>query len=233
MDENDKFKDLNRFLETLEKSSVKSKDYIKFVIGLSTGTLVFSVTLGKEVIRNPQYQFILIIGWACLFISTILGVWILPGGDRLQSLFESLKRILAESPEKIKAIAEKKLQEYYMKGSIRKLLPPELESDERMKDFCKNLETASVAGLKDIFDKVPKTLVEKPELIPLLNQFLEELVKLAPLIKIEEQMSHPLTLFKNVRRTAWQLIYLEKVMRYSFFVGMFAILIFSIINLLR
>jgi len=36
MEENDKFKDLNRLLETVEKSSVKSKDYIKFVIGLST-----------------------------------------------------------------------------------------------------------------------------------------------------------------------------------------------------
>lgn len=36
MEENDKFKDLNKLLESLEKSSVKSKDYIKFVIGLST-----------------------------------------------------------------------------------------------------------------------------------------------------------------------------------------------------
>ena len=36
MEENDKLKDLNRVFETLEKSSVKSKDYIKFVIGVST-----------------------------------------------------------------------------------------------------------------------------------------------------------------------------------------------------
>jgi ATP/ADP translocase len=111
MDENDKFKDLNRLLETLEKYSVKSKDYIKFVTGLSTGTLVFSAALAKEFIKTPQYQFILIIAWACLFISIILGVWILPGGDKLQSLMETLKRLLAESPEKIKSFVEKKLQD--------------------------------------------------------------------------------------------------------------------------
>jgi hypothetical protein len=233
MDENDKFKDLNKGIETLKDSSIISKDYIKFVIGLSTGTLVFSGTLVKEFFKTPHYQFILICGWACLFISIILGVWILPGGDRLQSLFESLKRMLADSPEKIKAIAEKKLQRYYIRDFIKKILPPKLESDERMKDFYKNLETASIEGLKKIFDKLPKTVVETPEGIPLLKELLKELLKLAFLWKIEEQMANPSTILKKFRRTSWQLIYIEKVMRYSFFFGMFAIFIFSIINLLR
>ena len=233
MDENDKFKDLNRSLETFEKSLIKSKDYIKFVIGLSTGTLVFSGTLGKEFIKNPQYQFILIIGWACLFISIILGVWILPGGDRLQNLIGSFKTILSESPGKIKAIVEKKIQEYYMRDLIKKILPASLESDERMKDFYKDLETAPIERLKKVLDKLPEIVIKKPEDIHVLKEFLEEFEKLSYFMKMEEQMSYPPTLFKYLRSTAWQLIYLERVMRYSFFIGMFAILIFSIINLLR
>jgi len=233
MEGNDKFEDLNKGIEFIKEYSVKSKDYIKFIIGLSTGTLVFSGTLVKEFIKFPQYKFILIIGWVCLFISIILGVWILPGGDRLQSLFEILKRVLAESSGKIKAIAEKKLKEYYIRDLIKKILPAGLESDERMKDFYKNLETAPIEGLKKVFYKLPEIAVKKPEGIRVLKEYLKELLKFAFFMKIEEQMSYPPTLFKNLRRTAWQVIYLERVMRYAFFIGMLAILIFSTINLLR
>jgi len=224
MDENGEFKNLNRTLESFEKSSVKSKDYIKFLIGLSTGTLVFSGALVKEFIKAPQYQFILIIAWTCLFLSIILGVWILPAGDRFQSLIESFTRILAESPEKVKAIHEKKLQHYYLRDWIKKILPSNLESDERMKEFYKSLETAPLKGLKEVFDKLPGD-------ITVLKELKKEFVKFLFLIRIEEQASYAPNVLKSLRRTAWQLIYFEKVMRYTFFIGMFAILIFSITNL--
>ena len=212
MDENDKFKDLNRFLETFEKSSVKSKDYIKFVIGLSTGTLVFSAALVKEFIKTPRYQFILIIAWACLFISIILGVWILPGGDRLQNLVESFKRLLAESPEKMKSLVEKKLQEHYIRDWIKKILSSDLENDERMKNFYKSLETAPLKNLKKVLEKVSELGVKEPDKIRFLKEFVKEILNFSPLAKIEEQMMYPPTLFKNLRRTIWQLLYLERVM---------------------
>jgi hypothetical protein len=232
MDENDKFRDVNKLLESLEKSSVKSKAYIKFIIGLSTGTLVFSGTLVKEFIKFPQYKSVLVIGWGCLFISMILWVWILPGGDRLQALFESLKGFLTGSPEKIKAILEKKLQEFYIKDWIKKFLPSSLENDERMKDFYKSLETVSLENLKKLFGKLPEVVAQNPT-IPILKNLVEEFVKFSYLGKIEQQGSYPPTLIRNLRRTIWQIIYFERVMRYTFFIGMFAILIFSIINLLR
>jgi len=227
----DKFKDINKLLEAMEKSSLKSKDYIKFVIGLSTGTLVFSVTFAKEFIKTPHYQFILIIGWACLFISIILGVWILPLGDRLQAIFEGLKRFLTAPPEKIKAIIEKKLPEFYIKDWIKKFLPSSLENDERMKGFYKLLETASFENLKKVFGMLPEVVAQNPE-IPILRDIVEEVVKFSSLAKIEQQGSHPPTLIKYLRETIWQAIYFERGMRYTFFIGMFAILIFSITNLL-
>jgi len=223
----------NKSIETVKEYSVKSKDYIKFIIGLSTGTLVFSGTLFKQFIQFPQYKFILIIGWAYLFISIILGVWILPGGDRLQSLVEGFKRLLAESPEMKKSLAEKKLQEFFVRDLVKKTLLPELESDERMKDFYKSLETAPLENLKKAFEKVSVLGVKEPDKIRFLKELVKEVLNYSSIVKIDEQMMYPPTLLKNIRRTIWQLIYLEKGMRYSFFIGMLAILIFSIINLLR
>jgi hypothetical protein len=233
MDENDKFKDLNKFLETLEKSSVKSKDYIKFVIGLSTGTLVFTATLAKEFIKTPHHQFILIIGLTCLFISIILGVWILPGGDRLQSLFEIFKRLLSKSPEEMKSLVEKSLQQYYIRDWIKRILPSGLESDERMKTFYKSLENAPLRNLRKVLEKVSELGINEPDKIRFLREFVEELLNFSLFIKIDQQASYPPILFRSIRMTIWQLIYLERVLRYTFFIGMFAILIFSIINLLH
>lgn len=234
MDENDKFKDFNRRLESIEKSSIKSKDYIKFVIGLSTGTLVFSVTFAKEFIKTPHYQFILIIGWTCLFVSIILGVWILPIGDRIQSLFGSLKSLLIEPPEKFVSLTEKKLQEYYLREFIKTFFGPDRWNDERNKDFFGHVKTASAKDLKTILKNMSEMKFKEPEEHSFLKDVVGEIFNFMPLIiKFEEKFTYPPTVLKTLRRAIWQGFYLEKGMRYSFFVGMFAILIFSIINLLR
>jgi len=157
----------------------------------------------------------------------------LPGGDRLQSLVEGFKRLLAESPEMKKSLAEKKLQEFFVRDLVKKTLLPELESDERMKDFYKSLETAPLENLKKAFEKVSVLGVKEPDKIRFLKELVKEVLNYSSIVKIDEQMMYPPTLLKNIRRTIWQLIYLEKGMRYSFFIGMLAILIFSIINLLR
>jgi len=233
MDENDKFKGFNSLLESFEKSSTKNKDYIKFIIGLSTGTLVFSATFAKEFIKTPHYQFILIIGWACLFISIILGVWILPAADTAQGLIERLKRMLAESPEKLVSLADKRLQEYYLRESIKAFFSPDFTNDEKGKDIFKKLQTAPLENLKQLFKQMPEIRLKEPEKHPFAKDMVKEMFSWLSLMEFEEQFSYPPTILKKLRRAIWEGLYLEKVMRYSFFVGMFAILIFSIINLLR
>jgi hypothetical protein len=158
---------------------------------------------------------------------------LLPWGDRLQNLTESFKGLLATSPEKMKPLIEKKLQEHYIREWIKKTLSSDLENDERMKDFYKSLETAPLENLKKVLEKVSEIGVKEPDKIRFLKELVKEILNFSFLAKIEEQMMYPPTFFKNFRRTIWQSLYLERVMRYAFFMGMFAILIFSITNLLR
>jgi hypothetical protein len=40
MDENDKFRDINRAIESFKEFSIKSKNYIKFVIGSSSINII-------------------------------------------------------------------------------------------------------------------------------------------------------------------------------------------------
>ena len=44
-DTEDAFKDIDKIIDGLKERSPKSKEYCKFLISLSTGTLIFSVTL--------------------------------------------------------------------------------------------------------------------------------------------------------------------------------------------
>jgi len=117
--------DLDSFsksIENLKEVSVKSKDYIKFIIGLSTGTLVLSTTLAKDFFKTPQYNFILIIGWALLFISIVVGVWILPVLDNVQGRIEAMKRMFA-NPEEAKWLFMGTLGEHYIIDWMKKLTP--------------------------------------------------------------------------------------------------------------
>lgn len=142
MEEKEKKIDFSSLDETMglfKESSVKSKDYIKFIIGLSTGTLVISTTLAKEFIKIPQYNLILIIGWSLLFISVILGVWILPVWDNFQGRFELLKRILA-NPKEFGPVSKRKLGEYYVLDCMKTLTHPQLMEKKEIQDIFKSWE---------------------------------------------------------------------------------------------
>jgi hypothetical protein len=72
---------LPRILDTLKENTSRRKEYYKFVIGLSTGTLVFSVTFVEKFSLLQAFKPIIVIGWVCLIISIIAGVWLLAKQD--------------------------------------------------------------------------------------------------------------------------------------------------------
>jgi DNA polymerase III delta subunit len=108
-----------------------------------------------------------------------------------------------------------------------------IEGSEDIKAFYNSLDTLPYEKLKKAFENLPEIRSTNPESVRILKELGKEFRKLSFLIEIEERESYPPTLFKHLGRTAWQIIYFERAMRYTFFIGMFAILIFSIINLLR
>ena len=126
--------DLDSFsksIESLKEVSIRSKDYIKFVIGLSTGTLILSTTLAKDFFKTPQYNFILIIGWFLLFISIVVGVWILPVWDNIQGWFELMKKIFG-NPEEAKWLLMGKLGEHRIIEWMKQATPDKLMEDEKI-----------------------------------------------------------------------------------------------------
>jgi len=87
----------------------------------------------------------------------------------------------------------------------------------QLKDLKKWTEGFSLAGVRDEFKNKIKDLVS-------------EMFNLYSLIKYYEKTTYFPYVLKSLRWGVWQMRYLEQVMRYSFFVGMLAILVFAIIN---
>jgi hypothetical protein len=225
------FTQMNDDMENFKELSVKSKDYIKFIVGLSTGTILLSVTLIREFVRFPQYNFILIIGWVLLFFSTILGVWILPAADNFQAKFQVLNYLLTH-PQQLTALLKKELRQQHLKELIKASIPAQFRDGEKVQESFKSLDNRSYEDLKKLAPEIAVHGV-KDEAKDLMKDVLESTQDdLISLIKIYEDEAYPPNLFKSMKWIVWQLRYLEKGMRYSFFIGMLAILVFSIINLL-
>ena len=76
---NEKVEVFNRFqyealLEVVKESINLNKELLKLVLGLATGTLVFSVTFVDKLGPELNHKWILGIGWGCLLASILAGV---------------------------------------------------------------------------------------------------------------------------------------------------------------
>jgi len=124
---------------------------------------------------------------------------------------------------------------------MKKLTPSELIETEAFQKFFKLLETRlSVVELKPSQLKDLKKWTEDFSLAGVRNEYRQmmkdtvaEMFSLYSLVKEYEKLTYFPGLLKSIRRTIWQMRYLEMVMRYSFFIGMFAILVFAIINFIK
>jgi hypothetical protein len=231
--EQDGFKELDEVLDNLKDASPKSKDYYKFIIGLATGTLIFSVTFLKEFLIFPEYKLILIIGWLCLLVSIIAGVLVLPKVDHLHASVQSLKGLL-KSSEEIGVIVNKELQQHYIKTWIRSFIDPVFKDDEKGKEeLYKSLDKLSTKRLKIFLKSLGLAGVKDSTAIRFIGDFFKEMFKFLSLIKMMEREKNPIFIFKRVRQNILQMIWFDRIMKYAFFVGIIAISFFSIINFLR
>jgi len=220
-------------LDNLKDLSPKSKEYSKFVIGLATGTLILSVTFLKGLVISPEYKFILIIGWFCLLVSIITGVLLLPKTDELHARIQSLKNLIT-SPEMMVPIVKKELQKHILKSWAKKIIDPVVKDNEKEKEkLYQFVDNLSLKGLKKYYEALVLLNVKDPKLISFLKEFLEGMFKLLSLSKMVELHANPSFVFKSIWKIILQMIWLDRLMKYAFFVGIFAISFFSIINFLR
>jgi hypothetical protein len=232
---------IDELIESIEKLSLKSKDYIKFIIGLSTGALVLSSTLVKEFIKFPQYNFILIIALVCFFVSIISGVWIFPLWDKFQGRVEIMKSLFKRPMESLDAISKRRYGEQTLMNVIKGFTPPVLMEKNEIQDIIKlwdnyiskkELDKKHLKKLKNLFESISRISI-KDEYKSMSDDAIKELFKCYHFFKGYEEKAYLPNLLKGIRRANSLIPRFELVMRYSFFVGMLAILVFAIINFIK
>ena len=143
-------------------------------------------------------------------------------------------------PEEAKWYLIRKLGEHRIIEWMKQATPDKLMEDERIQEFfkkwedyvsTKNLKPKQLKKLKELTESVGTAGV-KDEFKQSMKDAVSEMFKFYPLLKSYEKQAYIPGLLRNIRWAYWQMKYLELVMRYSFFLGMLAVLIFAIINFL-
>ena len=236
MTENKKDFNFGQVVDWFKETSVNSKDYYKFIVGLSTGTLIFSITFFKEFLKLPQFRFVVVIGWGCLFLSVVIGVWLLSKIDILYGKINQLKYMLLkpEEIERSRCKDEKEIEKYYLKGFMKKLFDSNPGFGEEWKaEIYNKLDRLPLEFSRNVFKalfKLPDKKVTKSD------QFSDDLLKEAfnffPIFKHLMGSVYLPNLIRNYRRDILKLYYGEKGMKYFFYFGLFVIGVFAAINFL-
>ena len=238
MDEKEGFSDfgsdLNRIIDSVRESTSRSKDYYKFVIGLSTGALVFSPSLIEKFSRFSTCKPIILIGWLALITSIITGVWLLRKQDDYESQVRSIKTVASGPPILIFGI-EQDVEKFLARGLASGFLKEERSKDprneERIKKLEKELLIPDANTRKDLIVKMFSVI---KELYPVWAIAIDDIIKEAEswgdfLRKHRKSLYIP-HMSKKLRQTTVRLRILEKVMIASFFVGIIMITMYSVIN---
>jgi hypothetical protein len=225
--------DLNRMIDSVSGSASRSKDYNKFVIGLSTGALVFSPSLIEKFSRLPTSKPIILIGWLCLIISIITGVWLLRKQDEYESQIRSIRSLLS-TPGLILGIEldfEKFLTRVLVSGFLKEEMSKDPKNEERIKKLKKDLIMPD-AGVGKKF--LVKMLSVIKEINPAWAQAMDDIVKEAEswgvLFSKHSKSLYIPNIAKKFRQTTVRMQILEKVMMRCFFAGIILITMFSAIN---
>ena len=225
--EQDFIKALDEVLNNLKDSSPQSKEYCKFLIGLSTGTLMFSVTFLKQLAPFPQYKFLLAIGWLCLLASIVAGVLLLPKPDQLQTTIQNLKFVFG-SPQIAAAFYQEEFHQFCLKEWIKRSIRT-VKADEKMKEeLIQKVDDFATKDLEKFSEVLTSSEVKDSE-----REYFKEVLKFLSLSKKIQNVANPTALIRKYRKIILQTIWFNIVLIYGFFVGVFAISLFSIINFLK
>jgi hypothetical protein len=225
---------LTKILENLKERTLRSKDYYKFVIGLSTGALIFSVTFVEKFSLAPVYKPIIVIGWVCLVISIVTGVWLLPKRDSLDAQWKGFIDLIANT-ENILFGIEQDFGKFMTRKVISAFFEAKIVKDEEeVKKYKKDWVTPNgrlgIAFFKNIFSELEKTY---PALSTAKPDFIREYEKWKQLITKERKSMYLPDVFKNLRETNQRVTFVDKVMTVSFYAGIILITLFSAINFLE
>lgn len=237
MEEKIHLSDLTKIIDTMKEGSLRSKDYYKFVIGLSTGALVFSVTFVEKFSSAPVYKALIVIGWVCLIISVITGVWLLQKRDFLEAQWKAIIDVLSK-PENIMFGIERDLGKLVTRSLASVFLKEETskepKDEEKIKKLKKEWLTPNGGKGKAYLKTMISILGEiYPPLATVTPDITRELEKWGQLLIKSGKMLYLPDMSKKLRETTVRVDLVDKVMRGFFFAGIILITLFSALNFLE
>jgi len=238
VDEKIDLSDIRKILDKVKESTLRSKDYYKFVIGLSTGALLISLTFIDKFSLLPAYKPLTVSGWICLIISIITGVWLLPKHDSLETQLNAIIDILS-NPQNILFGFEQDINKLITRPLISYSLEKEMSKDpkneEKIKDLKKEwLIMQNGSKGKEIF-KAMMSVFEKvyPPFANAMPDITKELEKWGQFLTKRGKSMYPPYMSKSFRETIVRVERVQKAMTVSFYIGILLITLSSAISFLR
>ena len=226
--------DLNRIIDSVRENVSRSKDYYKFLIGLSTGALVFSVTLIKNFSPSPTCRPLILIGWLCLIISVITGVWLLRKQDEVESQIKSIKA-MGSDPTQLFFGIEQDLDKFVtralLSGYLKKESARDPKNEERIKELKKDFVMPNGKVGKAFLSEMV-SVIEKinPAWAPVMHDIVKEAKSWGDLLRKQSKLLYVPNMAKKLRKNYVRISIFEKAMMGSFFAGIILITMFSAIN---
>lgn len=229
--------DFTKVLDSIKESTSRSKDYYKFVIGLSTGALVFSVTFIEKFTLLQAYKPIILIGWVCLIISIISGVWLLPKKDSFEAQLNAIRDTISNLHMSLLSIEqdfnkfiERSVIDFYLKHEMSK----ESKDEEQIKKLKKDWAMANGGIAKGFYNIAVSKLEEiNPTWPPFIRDLFKEIEAWKPLLSKSVKLMYIPNMSKQLRKTIVQVNWVEKVMTGFFYAGIILITLSSAINFLK
>jgi hypothetical protein len=230
---------LTKYLDFLKERYLRSKDYYKFIIGLSTGALVFSITFIEKYGAETNCKSLMLMGWVCLIVSILAGVWLLEKFDSIQDQWKNIIDI-SEKPENILFGIERDVGKLVTRGCIDYLLKHEMakepkeSNEEKIKELRKDWVNANgrigKAFLQKIFSDLEKIY---PSLSRIMPDITKEFEKWEQFLSKAGRGFYVPDILKKLREALIRVGIVEKVMRGFFFAGIILITLFSATNFLE
>ncbi len=222
---------LRNVLDNFKESTLRSKEYYKFIIGLSTGTLLISVTFIDKFSLLPAYKPLIVIGWICLIISIISGVWLLPKHDFLESEWKAIMDFISE-PEKILLGIEQDFDKFITRGLVSGFLREEMSKDPKDEEKIRKLREEWLTpngnkGKKFLNAMVSALQVIYPPLATAWPDITKEIGKWEKLMNKQGRLFYFPYRFRRIRKINKQVEVVQKVMAGSFYTGIILITLSS------
>ena len=239
MDEKIDLSSAKKILDNLKEGTLRSKDYYKFVIGLSTGTLLVSVTFIDKFSLLPTYKSLIVIGWMCLIISVITGVWLLQERDSLETQWNTMIDFMTNpKPELILLTIErdvsKSITRSLISGFLKEEASKEPKDEEKIKALQKEWLMPNGSKGKKFFRVMVSALeMIYPPLATAMPDITKELEKWGQLLTKHEKSMFLPNMLKRLRKTNTRVELIQKIMTGFFYAGIILITLSSAISFLE